>query len=353
MSDGSILATAQLSGATVTTASVMPDGYLLYTSESNIGVLNTDTSNFTEDSSLSINYDNGSTVSPRWERILVFETSLNTSLRSTSREIMIGGRLYYSNDAVKDKYLFMYGNYHGNNHSIDINEYISFDQGNVGPTVAYTAMISVYTETGVLALLEDTVNSHYTVCLLKNSYGDASTAQHYEVTLFSFDRSTMADVNWINRYSDDYQAEAVFSDDKIYLMLTLDDELFFEAISSTDGTTLFSKSYDLEAGTYLYLPQMAVSERFGYLYLTYRVESSGGNNDQQLIINLFETSDLSYSSDYFVFTSPGEPTDIKSLQLDDEDQVFIKAYLDSGSTVLDRMSTISLYPVMNTQDFDT
>ena len=139
-------------------------------------------------------------------------------------------------------------------------------------------------------------------------------------------------------------------------MLTLDSMIYFRIIDPASGSVNVSKTYSVDSSATLYLPQMATSERYQTLYLVYRVEKLNGSlsnppNYQQIVMNFFNISDLEITSETFAFSELATPYSIDILQKSNEEQLFIKGLLDTGSDTYDQMFTISMYPLMHTQDF--
>lgn len=366
LSDGSIDASLKLNinGTRFSSVAAVPDGkYLifatgaLFPSESqnnSIGVISTDSSNSAELESLRINYVQGiNTHIARYDHITIFDTKVR-DMKSNSYELMIGGRVHFADPATKDIFLLYYGAFHGFNKTIEITHYYIFDQGtNANSQVNDTAnVIDSFSEDGVLNILEDTTTKENVIVLLKFVTENSPTDFIYQVSLVSLKRDLSAG-NWANRYTDNYQAEACFHNDKIYLMLTKDSELFFEIIDPSSGTVSSRVNYDLDNNEKLYFPQMAISDRFNTLFLVYKVAKSTGastpGDNNKMRIATYDTATLNGVNEITSFAAT--PFDIQILQKVNEEQIIIKGILDTGSTAEEKRFTMSMYPILNTQEF--
>ena len=366
LSDGTVVAKQQLtSPLRFSTVAISPDGaYLLFavgpvtTSDSfnsGIGIFKTDTSTFGESSSLKINYYDGSTEqNPRYEKIIIFNSKLE-NLKTTSYDIMIGGRANYANDNDKDIFLIYSGLFHGSNKTIEILKYYLFNQGS--PTISQTleATLPDYRETGFLAFVElDSPNQASVVCLTK-FMEPVSTAQGYQVNLMSMKRD-LSQLNWMLRFNNNYQAEVKLKTN-LYLMITRGSDLYIEIINPSNGSVLQSIHYTIGNNEYLYYPQMAISNRFNTLFLLSSVRNITASptplQNQLMRVTLFSTADLSIMSDSFTFSQVSTPYTIDILQLSSSEQVIIKGTLDSVVNTNEQRFTLSLYPLVHTQSIST
>jgi hypothetical protein len=363
MEDGSVLAKKLLdNNMRFTAVAIVPSGaFLIFatgdvftnaTVVSGLGVFNTDTANFEEISSLKINYHDGvSEKVPRYERITVFNTKVR-NLRATSYEIMIGGRVGYNDDTVKDTLLLYYGAFHSNNKTIDITKYFTFDQGTNSNTLTVEAGLNAYSESGFLAILEDTKNSSNAISLVKFTQSVAVN-QIYEVNLMSFKRD-LSQINWMMRYQENYQAEARVSSGNIYLVLTKDSDLFIQTLDISTGSALSKVHYTIGNNEKLYFPQMQISDRFESLFLISQVTnvavSPTPSENKAIRISLFDRTTLTLKANSFTYTQLGTPYDIQIHQTLDEESVIIKGILDGIVDDNESRFTIAMYPQLSTQD---
>ena len=266
---------------------------------------------------------------------------------------MIGGRVGYDNDDEKDIFLLYYGIFHGSNSTIAITNYYMFNQGTDSATILTAGdELDSYSESGVLAILDDPLTTNHAITLTKFTE-KVSSNQHYEVNLMSFFRNFTA-INWMIRYRDNYQAEACIFDSKIYLMVTKEDELFFHVINPADGTMLNQVNYTIGNNEKLYFPQMAISNTFEKLFLIYKVDnttSTAPAQDNLMRVSIFETSDLSLDPSSFTYTEESTPYSIGVLQKSGSERVVIKGRIDTNTNEEDNRFTFSFYPILHTQDF--
>lgn len=348
-----------------TAVSVVPSGnYLLFAVGSNylsesydsaIGVHATSEANFIEHSSMKINYRIGTVDhSPRYEKILTFETK-SKEIKSTSYEIMIGGRTQYDDEDTKDVYLFYYGTFHGSNKTIELTSYFVFNQGTLTPTVAFEPNLDAYSESGILELLEDPTSVKNAVSLVRFSEGDG-TNRKYEVILMSFKRD-FTQMNWLTKFRDNYQAEALFYDSKIYLLLTKNADLYLQIINPTDGIASKKVYFTINGNEKMFYPQMAVSKKIASLFIVHKVDKIAVSpvpaEMNKIRVSLFDTTNLTLSSNSFTFTQTGSPLSIDAIQTSGKEQVIMKGILDTGANDVDKRFTFSVYPVLNTQDLGT
>jgi hypothetical protein len=284
----------------------------------------------------------------------VFNSKLVT-LKSTSYEIMIGGRAKYANDNDKDIFLLYSGYFHGSNKTIELKKYYIFDQGS--PTISQTLETALpdYKETGFLELVElDSPNQASVVCLAKFTQ-PVSTGQGYQVSLVSIKRD-LSGINWMLRFNNNYQAEVKLKSN-LYLMITRNADLYIEIISPSNGSVLQSIHYTIGNNEYLYYPQMAISSRFNTIFLVSSVRNIAASptpsQNQLMRVSLFSTSDLSQMTDSFTFSQASTPYSIDVLQLNSSEQVIIKGTLDSVSNTDEQRFTLSLYPLVHTQSIST
>jgi hypothetical protein len=358
------VATQQLVGGDRFTAvAIVPSrNYLLFatgpvftgdTLNSTIGVFNAKTDNFTEKKSRKINYHDGTSErSPRYEFIKIFDTH-NNDLKNTSYEIMVGGRLDYADDAIKDTLLIYYGVFDETDLSIKFNYNQKFSQGTntFGRTIE--ASLGCYSESGFLNILEDPLSSSNAISLIKFTSIDNTLPDPYiyEVNLMSFYRN-FTQINWMMRYQDNYEAEAQIHDSKIYLILTKNSDLYIQTINISNGETIANVYYTIGNDEKLYYPQMAISDKYSTVFLVHKVvnvsPTATPSEDDHIRISLFNTSDLTLKAESFTYPHNATAYSIGILQLEGSEQVVIKGKLDDTPS---SRFTFSFFPLTHTQDY--
>ncbi|CAI2364729.1 unnamed protein product [Moneuplotes crassus] len=363
LSNGTVVASNKLdSGLRFTAVAVVPSAeYLLFaagpgvlgeTLASGVGIFRTNSSNFSEYSSLKMNFHDGSSeLSPRYERITFFNTKSNSSLRADSYEFMMGGRTNYDNDASKDTFLLYSGVFHCKNTTISIQKFYKFDQGI--PTVYNPSTISLdaYSESGLLAILEDPNDSSSAAALLKFR-GDTGGNIYYEVDLLSFKRD-FSQINWMKRYQNNFQAEA-FVNENLYLLLTIDSKIYLQVMNITTGSVATKIHYTIGSSEVMYYPQIGISTRFNKLFVVHKVSQLAPTLTEigDMRISIFSMTDLSLMTESFTFSKNATPYHMEISQINDKELVLIKGSLDD-LTGEDMKFTLGVYPQTRTQDFGT
>ena len=179
--------------------------------------------------------------------------------------------------------------------------------------------------------------------------------QIYEVNLMSFSRD-LSSVNWMKRYQDNYEAEAYFYSDKIYLILTKVGDLFIEVINPEDGT-ISAQAHHILSNPLIkfWYPQMTISNRFESIYLVYQIQKinplSVVANDKELNVVIFSPTTLAIKSESISLKKLSTATGVSISQTLDKEQIIIKGILDGIVDNNENRFTLSMHPVVSNQDF--